>query len=145
MKEIKEIEIEAFVQATEDLEKVFLAIRNLIPPELQENNFILNKVRGVFHNPIIIVRTKYSQNTRQIAEYIAQNFGESNKNYLFQSLIRRIDKGNLYLRFEKQALYQKKMKIKDVKDAVKVRFRFSNKFSKKEKMIELLREMKLIL
>ena len=144
MREIKDIEIEGFIQATEDPERVLLAIRNIIPPELRENNISMEKVRGVFHNPIIIVRARYSQQGREILEYIAQNLGEADKNYLLQSLNRRIDKGNLYLRFGKQALYQNKMKIKDEKDTVKVRIGFSRQVSKPDKIKELLREMELI-
>lgn len=144
MKEIKAIVIEAFIQATEDREKVLEAIHNLIPPEIREENFILKKVRGVFHNPIIVVKAKYSENVKEIIKFIAQNLNISDKKYLFQSLSRRMDNGNLYFRVGKQALFQKNMEIKDTKDTIKVRVSFSNRFSKPEKIKELLQELDLI-
>jgi RNA binding exosome subunit len=144
MKEIRAIEIEAFIHATEDREKVLETIHNLIPPEIREENFILNKVRGVFHNPIIIVKARYSENVNEIIKFIAQNLNTADKKYLSQSLSRRIDNGNLYFRVGKQALFQKKIEIQDEKDTIKVRVSFSNRFSKPEKMKELLQELDLI-
>jgi len=70
--------------------------------------------------------------------------GETDKKYLLQSLTRRIDKGNLYLRFGKQQLYQNKLEIKEIKDMVKVKVGFSNNCSTQEKMTEILRELDLI-
>ncbi|NVM54183.1 MAG: hypothetical protein HWN66_10825 [Candidatus Helarchaeota archaeon] len=146
MKDIKKLEIEAYIQATEDSEKVFTAIRNIIPPEIRddENKFITNNVRGVYHNPITIVRVKYLQKARQIVEYIAKLLSESDKKYLFQTMKRRIDKGNLYLRFGKQELYQNKLMIKEIQDMVKLRIGFSSRYSTQEKMTETLRKIGLI-
>ncbi|MHA1360224.1 MAG: RNA-binding domain-containing protein [Candidatus Helarchaeota archaeon] len=145
MKEpVKKIELEAFVQATEDVEKVIIAINNLVPPELRESDFSMDKVRGVFHNPITIVRISYIENTKEILEYIAQNLGEINRNYLSESIYRRIESGILYLRFEKQDLYQNKLQIKDKKDTIKVRISFSKTYASPENMIDLLREMEII-
>ena len=146
MKEIKEIEIEAFIQATEDIEKVLIAIKNIIPSNLPttEDNFLIKKVRGVYHNPITIVRAKYDQDAKEIVEYIAKHLMDSDKQYLFQTLKRRVDKGNFYLRFGKQELFKGKIKIKEMKDTVKIRIGFSRKFSTLEKMTELLRNMELI-
>jgi RNA binding exosome subunit len=147
MSEIKDLEIETFIQATEDSEKVLAAIKNLFPPELREDNinFMINKVRGVFHNPIMIVRIKESHKPRSIIEYLAQQLEESDKKYLFQSIDRRIEKGNLFLRFGKQELFQNKVEIKEIKDIVKIKITFSKKNSKYEKLIELLEEIGLII
>jgi RNA binding exosome subunit len=141
---IKKIQIEAFAQATEDTEKVSRAIRNLIPPDLREIKFSMEKVRGVFHNPIIIIRTTFSEGTEGILEYLAQNLGEADKQYLTKSLERRIQSGNLYIRFGKQELYKNKLKIKETQDTVKARISFSNRYAKPEKLMQLLQEMELI-
>ncbi len=143
MTEIKEIEIEAFIQATEDPEKVLLAIRRILPDDLHDELGI-EKVRGVFHNPITIIRAKFKNNMYKIIELIAQKLGEEDKNYIFQSLNRRLDKLNLYLRFNKQALYQDQLKIKEIQDTIKVRIGFAKKFSNQEKLVELLQGLELV-
>ncbi len=141
---IKKIQIEAFAQATEDTEKVSRAITNLIPPDLRGNKFSMEKVRGVFHNPIIIIRTTISEDAVRILEYVAQNLGAADKRYLTRSLKRRIQTGNLYIRFGKQELYKNKLEIKETQDTVKVRISFSNRYAKPEKLIQLLQEMELL-
>ncbi|HUX99522.1 MAG TPA: RNA-binding domain-containing protein [Candidatus Deferrimicrobium sp.] len=147
MSEIKELEIETFIQATEDSEKVLTAIKNIFPPELREDNieFIINKVRGVFHNPITVVRTKDCPEPKKIIEYIAQQLKESDKMYLFHSMDRRIEKEKMFLRLGKQELFQNRVEIKEIKDTVKIKITFSKKYSKVDKLLELLEEMGLII
>ncbi len=147
MNEIRDLEMETFVQATEDSEKVVKAINNILPPEMRAdgNNFTMQSVRGVFHNPITIIRVRYSQEARKIIEYFAHHLSESDKRYLFQTLNRRIDKSNLYLRFGKQELYQGRIEIKEIRDIVKVRVGFTRKFSSQAKMTRILEEMELII
>ncbi|MHA1651130.1 MAG: RNA-binding domain-containing protein [Candidatus Helarchaeota archaeon] len=144
MKEIKDIEIEAFIQATEDPEKVVLAIQKMLPPNIECERFMTSNVRGVYHNPIQIIRTKLTQNTRQILEYIAKRISDADKNYLLQTLSRRIQNNNLYLRFDKQALYRNIVQLREIKDTIRVRIGFSRKYSNQEKMKGFLQELELI-
>ena len=146
MKEIKEIFIEAYIQATEDPNKVIKAIKNVVPPELREDGgqFITENVRGVFHNPITIIRVKFVQMTREIVEYLASKLLKSDKQYLLQSIKRRIEKGNLYLRLGKQELYQNIMEIKEIKDIIKIRISFSKKYGNQKDMMRILQEIGLI-
>jgi RNA binding exosome subunit len=144
LKEIRELEIEAFIQATEDPEKVKIAMKNLIPQELQEDNFTIKNVRGVYHNPITVIRALYIQNVGQIVQYMGRNLKESDKRYLFQSIERRLDKRHFYLRFAKQSLYQNKIEIQEEKDTVKVRVGFTKKYITLDRIIQILQEMELI-
>jgi hypothetical protein len=142
-KEIK-IEIEAFIQATEDTEKAMHAIKNLVPPELQEIDFTIEKLRGVYHNPITVVRAHFTENAQQILEYVAQRLEESDKEYLFQSISKRVnEKGHFFLRFGKQELFGEKMKIKELKDTIKMKISLSRKCSIQDIKI-ILQEMDLI-
>jgi len=144
MKKIREILIEAFIQATEDPEKAMIAIKNLLPPDLRDSELIIDRLRGVYHNPITVVRAKFTDNAQQVLEYIAQNLGAYDKEYLYQSLSRRIDeKGNIFMRFGKQELFQEKMEIKEMKDTVKMKVAFSKKIQIQD-VIVILQEMELI-
>lgn len=146
MKEISEVEIETFVQATEDEEKVVNAVENIIPPEMRTNGKDLAResVKGVFHNPITIIRLKYLQDAKKIVEFIAQNLSKSDKQYLLQTLNQRIDKNHFFLRFGKQELSQGRIEIKEIRDVVKVRVSFTRNYSARDKIIALLQEVELI-
>ncbi|MHA1267370.1 MAG: RNA-binding domain-containing protein [Candidatus Helarchaeota archaeon] len=128
MTDIKEIEIETFIQATEDPEKVKIALKNLIPMELQEEGieFMMQSVRGVFHNPITIIKLKKTQNVLAIVKYIMNQLSDGDRTYLKESLPRRIDKRNLYLRVGKQELYLGKMVLKEKEDMVKIKIGFKS-------------------
>ena len=144
MKKIREILIEAFIQATEDPEKAMIAIKNLLPPDLRDAEFVINYLRGVYHNPITVIRAKFTDDAQQVLEYIARNLGAYDKEYLYKSMPRRIDeKGNIFMRIGKQELFQEKMEIKEMKDTIKIKVAFSRKFNLQD-VTMILQEMELI-
>lgn len=148
MKKIREIEIEAFIQATEDQEKAIFAIKNLFPPEIREEiEFEIEKLRGVYHNPISVIRATCTENAQQVLEHIAQKLDVSDKAYLYKSISRRVDeKGNMFLRFGKQELFREKMGIKEERDTIRIKIMFPKKPKKYsvQDITTILEEMDLI-
>jgi len=144
VKKIREIEIESFIQATEDPEKALYAIKNLFPQEFREIDFTINKLRGVYHNPITVVRAKFTENAQRVLEYIAQRLVASDKEYLFKSLSQRVDeKGNIFLRFGKQELFQERIEIKEIRDTIRMKVALPKKYSLQD-ITTILQEMELI-
>ena len=145
MKKIREIGIEAFIQATEDQEKAVFAIKNLFPPELREEiELDIDKLRGVYHNQITVIRAKFAANAQQVLEYISNKLNTSDKEYLFKSISRRVDeKGNIFLRIGKQELFQEKMEIKEIRDTIKMKISLTRKYSIQD-IMTILQELDLI-
>ncbi|TFG06016.1 MAG: hypothetical protein EU536_00300 [Promethearchaeota archaeon] len=142
---ITEVTVEVFIQATEESEKIKTAVKNLFPPEMRDGiKFAVERLRGVFHNPIKVVKVKATANTEEIIKYLTQQLTEADKEYLKESLSRRIAKGKLFLRLGKQELYQGHMELKEIKDMVKVCIKFAPHYSKDKVLVEILQELGLI-
>ena len=123
------ITITVFSHATEDPEKVQTAIRNTLPETLSENiKFAKTALTGHHGNPIIFFEAKLTDKQALPAalEKIAQALDPLDKETLGNEMKRHIEKGNLYLRFNKQNAYQGTLKL-SLNDPIHFKIHFKNK------------------
>ncbi len=126
MESIKAIRIEAtcLVHATEDINKVRVALTNIIPEETQEKiSFKQQKLDGYYGNPIIILRTKVN-NIDLVESFLrdlSRAFGEVEKKTFSAEFEKHLDeKGNLYIRLDKQAAFMSKLSLQQ-EDPIKIK------------------------
>ena len=123
------ITITVFSHATEDPEKVQTAIRNTLPETLSENiKFAKTALTGHHGNPIVFFEAKLTDKQALPAalEKIAQALDPLDKETLGNEMKRHIEKGNLYLRFNKQNAYQGTLKL-SLNDPIHFKIHFKNK------------------
>lgn len=137
---IGSIQIEAFAHATEDPSKVKQAIRNLaadLEPELQ-----VETLRGHYDNPILLFRSKV-EGQGQIERILAvfrDKLGPDNKRILTEELNQHVDeRGWLYLRLDKQELFQGRLVFSSGDNVVKVRLSLAPHILRKHKPDEVYR------
>ena len=106
IKNVKEIEGEAFCQESEDVERVREAFELLFPKRFSK----LSSAHGLFGTKIIIFRADIKNKpARETTEKIISMISENDKKEILNSLKNRLDEtGNIYLRFNKQKAYQEK-------------------------------------
>ncbi|MGB9740877.1 MAG: RNA-binding domain-containing protein [Candidatus Bathyarchaeia archaeon] len=129
------IDIRVFAHATEDSEKVLTATRNLLPAEvLTAITFKKSSLTGHHGNPIILfeARVKDKNAVQAIFEKIASRLSVMDKMMLNSQIENHLERGNLYLRLDKQSAYLNEAKITKV-DAIHFKIHF-----KKEKSIEII-------
>ncbi len=138
------IDIRVSVHATEDLGKVEGAAKNLFPAELQETLlFEKTKLSGHHTNPIILLTAKLTE--RKLLPLVLKKFGADlntlDKEQLNQDITQHLEKGNLYLRFDKQAAVLGLLKFTQ-NDPIHLKIHFKNKTS--DEIIELAKQSGLL-
>jgi RNA-binding protein len=136
---IHNISYRVFVYGTENEEKVREAIKTLFPNSHPQTETI----EGYFKNPVLILHDKLSKK-RETKEFIKilQNLDSSTKKRVLNELNNKMDdKGNLFLRFDKQRAYRGDLKIIEHGDAVHVKIKIAAYPAKKDKAMELAKEI----
>jgi len=120
------IDVRVFAHATEDLDKVLTAARNILPPE-QVDTIVFKKsdLTGHHGNPIVLLeaRIKDKKTTKTTLEKIASSLSMLDKEQLSNDVAQHLEKGNLYLRLDKQLLFQGDFRLSPT-DAVHLRIHF---------------------
>lgn len=122
---VRKVEVNVFVHATEDEEKVKQALRNIIPEYIPLNLSSTN-VEGYYGDPIRLLETEFHKwkTCTDILKNLFRNLSSLDQDKILREAQRRIDEsGNLYLRLDKQEAFNKKLKLSD-KDPIKIKFRF---------------------
>ncbi len=135
------INVRAFAHATEDPEKVLVAIRNTLPKELGENAiFQKTSLTGHHKNPIILFETKLTDKQQLPAalEKIAAGLSSIEKETLDSEIKRHLEKRNLFLRFNKQAAYEGELRFSS-NDPIHFKIHFKNKTT--EEIVEICRNV----
>jgi RNA binding exosome subunit len=121
------VDVSFFAHATEDEAKAIEATRNLLPTS-QLENIVFNRsnLRGHHGNPITLFETKIEEKdiVKTVAENLSSNLGALDKETLLREINLHVEKGSLYLRFDKQAAFQGTFKL-GVADPIRVRLRFN--------------------
>jgi len=138
------VDLRVFAHATEDLEKVLTALRNLLPMDLSETVlFEKNSLTGHHGNSITLFTTQLTE--KKLLPAILENFGQNmnalDKDDLNNNLARHIEKTNLYLRFDKQAAFLGKIKFTQ-DDPIHFKIHFKNKSY--EEIMEILKKSGLL-
>ena len=137
--QISYIDIRFAAHATEDVNKVTEAVRNILPVDyLDDILFKSSNIDGHYGNPIFFFETRIKNEkiTKAFVENISSKLSSLDKEELNRDLDRCTDKGSLYIRLDKQAAFQKKVKL-TVPDPIRIRIRFRK--SKNEDMTEICR------
>jgi RNA binding exosome subunit len=123
------IDIRVFAHATEDPEKVQTAVRNLLPMELAQT-LVFEKTSCTGHhgNPIILFTSKLTDKKLlpTALEKIGKDLGALDKEELNRDIKLHIEKGNLYLRFDKQSAFLGTLKFSQ-NDPIHLKIHFKDK------------------
>jgi len=125
------IDVRVFAHATEDPAKVEAATKNLFPTSLSETVvFKKTPLWGHHQNPIILIEAKLDDRKLLPAalEHLGKSLSSLDKEQLDQDIKLHLDKGNLYLRFDKQAAYVGNAKFTQ-NDPIHLKIHFRNKTS----------------
>ncbi|MGA3111967.1 MAG: RNA-binding domain-containing protein [Candidatus Bathyarchaeia archaeon] len=136
---IEYVDIRVSAHATEDLQKVQAAVRNLMPDELAQTIFFETaNLTGHYGNPITLVTTKLTDKKllSKALEKIGAGLNSLDKEQLCTDLVLHLERGNLYLRFDKQAALLGQFKFTQ-NDPIHLKIHFKNKTS--DQIIELCR------
>jgi RNA-binding protein len=128
-----------FVYGTENEEKVRESIKNLFPNSHPQTDTI----EGYFKNPVLILHGKIEKK-RETKEFIKilHKMDSATKKRVLNELNNKMDeKGNLFLRFDKQRAYLGDLKIIEHGDAVHVKIKIAAYPAKKEIAMELAKEI----
>jgi hypothetical protein len=138
------IDIRAFAHATEDLDKVLTAVHNVLPPE-NRDKVVFRKVNLTGHhgNPIILIeaRIKEKEIVQAVFEKLSSNLTTLDKEQLNTEIVQHIEKGNLYIRIDKQSAYLNQTKL-STEDSIHFQIHF--KKSAPEEVIEASRRFGLL-
>src|ERR1035438_5612773 len=123
------IDIRVFAHATEDPAKVQTAVRNLLKEELAQT-LVFEKTDCTGHhgNPIILFTVKLTNKKLLPAavEKIGKGLGALDKEELNRDIKLHLEKGNLYLRFDKQSAFLGALKFSQ-NDPIHLKIHFKNK------------------
>jgi RNA binding exosome subunit len=122
------IDIRLSAHATEDLNKVLEAFKNILP-EGSEDKIVLEKTRLTGHhgNEITLIEAKIQDKhiVQGAFEKLSKGLSILEKNSLCNELSEHLERGNLYLRLDKQAAFLKKIKLGQT-DPIHLRIHFKN-------------------
>ena len=138
------IEIRVFAHSTEDTEKVLTAVRHTLPEALGENLVFEKTVLTGHHgNPIVLFEAKLED--RQTLPSALQRIGSGltalDKETLDSELKLHLEKGNLYLRFDKQRAFLGELRFSS-NDPIHFKVHFKNKTT--EEIVGICRELGLL-
>lgn len=112
--QIQYIDLRVFAHATEDLEKVLSAARNILPVEAADSVvFKKTSLTGHHGNPIVLVETRIKD--AKIVQAAFQRLGAGlsllDKESLNDEIMQHVENGNLYLRLDKQSAFLNQLKL----------------------------------
>jgi len=136
---IHNISYRAFVYGTENEEKVKNAIKTLFP-----NSLIQSEVtEGHYKTPVLILHDKIDKK-RDIKNFIKilNNIGSYDKKRILKDLDKKMDdKGNFFLRFDKQQAYQGELEVVEHGDSIHVKIKMPAYPAKKDIAMKLVRKL----
>ena len=123
------MDIRVFAHATEDPAKVQTAVQNLLPEKLAQT-LVFEKAACTGHhgNPIILFTAKLTDKKLlpTAMEKIGKDLGVLDKEELNSDIKLHLEKGNLYLRFDKQSAFLGALKFSQI-DPIHIKIHFKNK------------------
>ncbi len=123
------IDIRVFAHATEDPSKVQTAVLNLFPSDLAETLvFQGTNLTGHHGNSIILFTAKLTDKKLlpKALEKMGKELGVLDKEELNRDIKLHLEKGNLYLRFDKQSAFMSALKFSQ-NDPIHIKIHFKNK------------------
>jgi RNA binding exosome subunit len=139
------IDVRVFVHATEDVDKVLCAVRNVLSPELVDVvAFKRTSLMGHYGNPIVLFETRIKEEStaRMVFESLSLGLSMLDKELLSSEIGQHLDKGNLYVRLDKQSAYLNEFKLSSVDS---IHFRIHFKKHSEEEVVGICRKFGLLL
>ena len=138
------VDIRVFAHATEDQERVMSAVRNMLPVDLGEIAvFKKTGLTGHHGNPITLIEVELAD--RQLLLGLLRKIGSGltalDKETLSREMSLHLEKGNLYLRFDKQQAFLGKLRFTS-NDPIHFKVHFRNKTA--DEIFEVCREAGLL-
>jgi RNA binding exosome subunit len=133
---IHNISYRTFVYGTEDQDKVINSINYLFPNSLPEETI----TEDHFGDQILVLSDtiKRKRETRNIIEFLNESLSPEDKNIIKEELSRRMDeRGNLFLRFDKQEAFEEKLKLTYTGNAIHVKIKIASYPVSKENAIKV--------
>jgi RNA binding exosome subunit len=121
---VREVEVSAFAHATEDVEKVEKAMRNILPEESRDIIFKRMPLTGYHGDPITVVTGKIrKKGATGVLRNVVRELSSLDQQRLLDESEERLDGGgNLYIRFDKQKAYLGRASLQE-NDPVRMKFR----------------------
>jgi RNA binding exosome subunit len=138
------VDIRVFAHATEDQERVMSAVRNTLPEELGESAvFKKTGLTGHHGNPITLIEVELSdrETLMGVMGKIGSGLTALDKETLSRQMQLHLEKGNLYLRFDKQQAFLGELRFSS-NDPIHFKIHFRNKTA--DEIIEVCREAGLL-
>jgi RNA binding exosome subunit len=138
------VDVRVFAHATEDEEKVLIAVRSVLPSELVAAVvFEKTHLTGHHGNPITLFETRVKERkaAQMVFERLASGLSILDKEELSREVEQHLEKGNLYVRLDKQSAYLGKLRLSSV-DPVHLRVHFQK--SSPEEVVEVCRRFGLL-
>jgi len=135
------IDVRVFVHATEDIDKVVKAVYNTLPTELaDEIVFKKTNLKGYYGNPIILLETRIKKRdaAKTVFGKLASGLSSLDKELLNNEIKQRLNKGNLFIRLDKQSAYSNELKLRS-DDPIHFRIHFRK--SRLEEIMEICRKI----
>jgi RNA binding exosome subunit len=123
------VNIRVFAHATEDPERVMSAVPNTLPEELGKSAvFKKTGLTGHHGNPIMLIELELSdrQTLMGVLEKLGNSLTALDKETLSQEIGLHLEKGNLYLRFDKQQAFLGELRFTS-NDPIHFKVHFRNK------------------
>ena len=135
------IDIRFFAHATEDVDKVVEAVQHVLPSDhMEEVVFKKSNLRGHYGNSITLfeAKIKNKETIKALVENVSSHLSELDKETLSREVNLHVEKGSLYIRLDKQAALQGKLKL-CTSDPIRIRIRFRKK--KIEDIVKICQEL----
>ena len=143
-----QILVHALVQATEDEEKVLVAVRHLFPEKAWPALRVARTpLQGHFHNPILQLVVTVDQPDLMLAalRHLGAELSEQDRSYLQRKLGAHYDsKGQLFLRFDKQECYRGRLRLLNRGDSLRMTVKLAGRRRTLEAAFGLCRECGLL-
>lgn len=130
--------------ATEDTDKVLKALHNMLPTELIETIlFKKTSLTGHHGNPIVLLETRIKEKNaaQTVFQKLSSSLSMMDKEILGSEIEQHLEKGNLYIRLDKQATYMNEFKLGQA-DPIHLRIHFKKHIP--EEVIGIIRTFGLI-
>jgi len=135
------VDIRFFAHATEDMDKVVEAVHQVLPSDRIEGIvFDKSNLQGHYGNPITLFEAKIKdkETIRALVENLSSHLSELDKETLSREINLHVEKGSLYIRLDKQAAFQGKLKL-CTSDPIHIRIRFRK--TKIEDIVKICQEI----
>jgi RNA binding exosome subunit len=138
------LEIRVFSHATENVEKVLATLRQITADEvLAEEELVHEELEGHHGNPITLIKTRVYKKAqvRKIIQNIVSRLDRTDRESLSSNIEDRIDDdGCLFIRVDKQAAYNGKIKLATA-DPIHIQIKLSMPRKQRGKIVEVSRSL----